>query len=290
MHRLLLILAISLLCLTCKKEERQPASTSGKPQLIPAPQKILKRQGTVNLGREFYLLTDVSDSASAAPTNYLKKELQKLVGDFVEVADRFTNKKYRQTISLLLEEEHSPEEGYELTITSSQINIIAADAAGLYHGSQTLLQLLRQFKEEDHHFQLPKMVIKDAPQHSLRGILVRGDTISQALIDNMARLKMNLLVLEDRWQISRPLQQRAARRLIYTTLISTLPNNIWVVKNPDDLHQRKRQSMPSELKGTVVTIEPTDPGQLIMAAEIGWNARLQTPAKKDLQSVKLLLK
>ncbi|HHL52612.1 MAG TPA: hypothetical protein ENJ39_04490, partial [Flammeovirgaceae bacterium] len=134
-HRLLLILTISLLCLTCKKEERQPASAPGKPQLIPVPRKILKRQGAVNLGREFYLLTDVSDSASAAPTNYLKKELQKLVGDFVEVADRFTNKKYRQTISLLLEEEHSPEQGYELTITSSQISIIAADAAGLYHGS-----------------------------------------------------------------------------------------------------------------------------------------------------------
>ncbi len=264
--------------------------TPGKPQLIPTPQKILKRQGTVSLSREFYLLTDVSDSASAAPTQYLKKELQKLVGDFVEVADRFTNKKYRQTISLLLEEEHAPAEGYELSITSSQITIIAADAAGLYHGCQTLLQLLRQFKEEDYHFQLPKMVIKDAPQHSLRGILVRGDTISRELIDNMARLKMNLLVLEGRWQINRVLQQTAARQLIYTTLISTLPNNIWVVKNPDDLLQRKRKSIPSELKGIVVTVEPTDPRQLIIAAEIGWNARLQSPAKKDLQAVKLLLK
>lgn len=96
-------------------------------------------------------------------------------------------------------------EGYELKITDAAVTITAATEAGLFYGSQSLLQLLGPWStagvELVGPWQVPTGTIVDKPRYAYRGVMV--DVVRSFLdkdemltiIEEMAALKLNKLHL-----------------------------------------------------------------------------------------------
>jgi len=88
-------------------------------------------------------------------------------------------------------------EAYKATATAAGIELTAGDEAGLFHGLQTLRQLLRQTGGR-----VPAFTIEDSPDFPRRGIMLdvsrckvpKMDTL-YAIVDLMAQLKLNQLQL-----------------------------------------------------------------------------------------------
>jgi len=88
-------------------------------------------------------------------------------------------------------------EGYALSVIDRGVLLAGADAAGIFHGAQTLTQLLRR----DGTLSLPGVRARDWPAYRLRGCHLylpgrKQFDFFRKLLDYLAALKYNLLVLE----------------------------------------------------------------------------------------------
>ena len=114
------------------------------------------------------------------------------------------------------------DEGYELIVRPDSVRIIAYHAAGLFHGAQTLRQLLPSEIESDiiigRPWGIPSLTIRDVPRFAWRGAMLdvarHFFTVREVeqYIDILAMYKMNRLHLhlsdDQGWRIeikSRPL-------------------------------------------------------------------------------------
>ena len=91
------------------------------------------------------------------------------------------------------------QQGYELSILGDGIRLVGHDEAGLFYGTQTLLQIARQ-----HHGRgrLPNLVVRDRPDLVHRGVQLdvsrrRIPTMEslKLLVERLAHLKVNQLQL-----------------------------------------------------------------------------------------------
>ncbi|MFL5562823.1 MAG: beta-N-acetylhexosaminidase [Gemmatimonadaceae bacterium] len=114
------------------------------------------------------------------------------------------------------------EEGYELTVTADSVRIVALRPAGLFHGVQTLRQLLpykieSEMDIERPSWNIPAVTISDQPRFVWRGAMLdvarHFFTVKEVeqFIDILALYKMNMLHLhladDQGWRIvidSRP--------------------------------------------------------------------------------------
>jgi hexosaminidase len=91
-----------------------------------------------------------------------------------------------------------PAESYTLTVDDGSARVTGADAAGLFRGIQTLLQLL---VEEDGAWMLAAAVVDDAPRFAYRGLMLDVARhffpvpVVEGVIDRLAALKGNHLHL-----------------------------------------------------------------------------------------------
>ncbi|MFL5631453.1 MAG: beta-N-acetylhexosaminidase [Gemmatimonadaceae bacterium] len=96
------------------------------------------------------------------------------------------------------------DEGYTLTVTADSVRLVANSPAGLFHGIQTIRQLLPQDIEsemgsERSTWQIPAQTIVDAPRFAWRGAMLdvarHFFTVKevQQYIDMLALYKMNVL-------------------------------------------------------------------------------------------------
>jgi hexosaminidase len=114
------------------------------------------------------------------------------------------------------------EEGYELIVRPDSVRLVARAAAGLFHGAQTLRQLLPPEIESDirmgRPWGIPALTIRDVPRFAWRGAMLdvarHFFTVNEVkqYIDILAMYKMNVLHLhltdDQGWRIeikSRPL-------------------------------------------------------------------------------------
>ena len=114
------------------------------------------------------------------------------------------------------------DEGYELVVRPDSIRVIARGGAGLFHGAQTLRQLLPPEVESDirigRPWGIPSLTIHDVPRFAWRGAMLdvarHFFTVNEVeqYIDILAMYKMNVLHLhladDQGWRIeirSRPL-------------------------------------------------------------------------------------
>ncbi len=94
--------------------------------------------------------------------------------------------------------EHVKSEGYRLSVTPRRAVIAASDAAGLFHGAQTLLQMVPARPEESG---IPCGTICDEPIHPFRGVhLYVPPKIEinyfKRLIEFLASCKLNKIIFE----------------------------------------------------------------------------------------------
>ncbi len=167
------------------------AQTTTEPPLIPKPVAVTMGQG------HFAVTSAVSitiDSKELKPEGaYLRDALAALLPEAPMLIPQRTVEGPVIALSLSTDSELPPE-GYQLRISPERVDLFAPDRAGLFHGVQTLIQLLPPKGMET---AIPCMNILDHPRFAWRGMHLDvcrhfwSVEFVKKYIDLLARYKMN---------------------------------------------------------------------------------------------------
>jgi hexosaminidase len=161
-------------------------AAAAHPALIPIPSSVEWRDGDFRLGAS----TAVEGKGDAAATAaYLSRALGLKEGTRGGPRIRL----------VLLSDKSFGDEAYRLIVKRKEVRIEASHPHGLFHGAQTLLQLVT--KDKAGKRTIPAVEINDAPRFRWRGLLVDvsrhffGKKTMFRIIDEMAAYKLNVLKL-----------------------------------------------------------------------------------------------
>jgi hexosaminidase len=201
-----------------------PRAAITSPQVIPAPASLaLRREAPFDLNRWTSIVVDGSNAEVTAIAQAFATLLRPSTG-FPLVVTSSVADSVPGNIHLRLATDRASlgEEGYDLTATSRAVTLIANRPAGLFHGIQTLRQLLPVDVESEIgvarvEWPIPALSIVDQPRFAWRGAMLdvarHFFTVRevQQYIDLLALYKLNVLHLhlsdDQGWRIeikSRP--------------------------------------------------------------------------------------
>ncbi len=177
------------------------AASGTVPPVIPLPREYHSLSGVFSLGPETRILA----RGGARPAGELLAEcLRKCSGYRLPVEDAAAGPARTNCIILNAQNSRIRDlEGYELKVGPEGIRVEAASPAGVFYGTQTLLQLLppEVFSKKpvpECRWQVAAIEVKDAPRFKWRGLLLDSarhffskDEIKQVL-DSMALHKLNM--------------------------------------------------------------------------------------------------
>lgn len=201
-HRhLIFIFSLALIISSC---DEVPSLAVDQPNahIIPAPEKLEKHPGAIELTNEF---TIAAAEELELPKEDLRTFLQKQA-NLKEVPSGAT------LIQLELNrQEEFQNEGYRLTIDQDEIKLTSNTEVGIHRGIASLKQLILLSKKAD-KYTLPMVTIEDAASFSHRGLLLDCSRhffevdVVKKYIDLLALYKMNTLhwhLTEDQgWRIA----------------------------------------------------------------------------------------
>ena len=179
-----------------------PAPTPA-PQLVPAPASLVMGQGTPFTIMASTGIVAQGDGA-AQVAEVLAAKLRPPTGFPLPIAQ---GNSVAPSIHLTVRDTPAlGEEGYTLTVASDGIQLVANRAAGLFHGVQTIRQLLPYAIESEmgvHRVEwtIPALTISDAPRFPWRGAMLdvarhfMTPKEVRQFIDLLALYKMNTLHL-----------------------------------------------------------------------------------------------
>ncbi|HWF02716.1 MAG TPA: family 20 glycosylhydrolase, partial [Candidatus Angelobacter sp.] len=187
------------------------------PAIIPLPQKMAMHEGVFKLRPETDILVD---DASMETGRFLANCVNKSTGYRLKprLQSRAKGQPTKGSIVLTTQGANTSlgTEGYELTVKPDSVFIRATDAAGVFYGVQTLLQMLppevfSTNRVRQVSWNLPCVEIEDQPRFQWRGLMLDVSrhfftkTEVEKLLDAMALHKMNVfhwhLVDDQGWRI-----------------------------------------------------------------------------------------
>jgi hexosaminidase len=188
----------------------QATSPTPLDRVIPAPASVAPGGSPYRITRGTHIHVDGSREARRV-AEYLAAVLRPSTGYRLPVSDHGAG-----GIRLRLAKGHFGAEGYRLDSGRKGVTITAAEPAGLFHGVQTLRQLLPAAVEEDTVQPGPWLVaggtITDSPRYGWRGAMLDVSrhffTVDQVkrYIDQLALYKINKLHLhlsdDQGWRIA----------------------------------------------------------------------------------------
>lgn len=194
---ILIFLLFPFICLLPWKSQATELFDIGL-NVIPYPQEV------VIAGENFYVskkvIIEIDKNASAEDRFTAEELVRNLKKDF-DIDALISTQASKGSIKLTRKgaEKRIGQEGYHLSVSSGQLLISASGSAGLFYGTQTLLQL---FEKEDNGFKIPGLKITDWPDIKKRA--VHYDTkhhqdkkeYVEGFIRDMAHYKINMLVWE----------------------------------------------------------------------------------------------
>lgn len=198
-----LCIGLLLIFVGCTSKNTQPAEL-GSLDLIPQPQLMEIGEGGFLLNSEVGILAEEPLRNEA---QLLQISIQSLTGMELELEQQ---KKQEQGtwITLKINPELSHPEAYRLRVNELGVEIEGATRQGLFHGIQTLLQML---PKTEGPVALLEVSIEDAPKFAHRGLLLDACRhfwpvpVVKKYIDLLAYYKMNVLhwhLTEDQgWRI-----------------------------------------------------------------------------------------
>ncbi len=177
--------------------------------LVPQPVRTECKAGTFELKPDTAILVEKESAAALGVGRLLSERIKRSVGLELRVSSVEGTAPVHNAILLRTKRAGNAvgAEGYTLEATEDGVVIAAGDGAGLFYGSQTLLQLLppQVFSPtnvlEQVKWVMPAMHIEDQPRFPWRGLLldVARHFFNQAevksFIDLMAQHKLNTLQL-----------------------------------------------------------------------------------------------
>jgi len=186
-----------------------PLTTLGAHQLVPVPVSVTPGTGApFTLTAATTITVPANDSAAARIGELLGMILRPSVGSPFPVVASAGGPPNGTIAFVLTPGSAMGDEGYDLTIDSTAVRITASAPAGLFHGMQTLRQLLPagvEAQQSAHHmvsaWTIPPGHIVDGPRFAWRGAMLdvarhffTVDEVEQ-YIDLLALYKLNILHL-----------------------------------------------------------------------------------------------
>ena len=160
--------------------------------LIPAPRSLIRGHGAYLVKHHHEPTVCDASGLAALAAEHIRSSLRHTL-KLTATLRRENFDKAAVDPFLLSLESGIQAQGYRLVITPRQVHLTFSDAAGAWHGAQTLRQLLRQFREA-----LPACTIEDHPDFATRGIMldISRDKVPTmetlyALVDQLAEWKIN---------------------------------------------------------------------------------------------------
>ena len=217
------VLTLALASAACRPASVPvPQPVTRPPQVVPAPASITPVGGApFNLARTSTIVVDAGNAEAAAIGEMLAELLRPPTGFPVTVSTASSGPG-----AIVLRLAGAPatvgDEGYQLSITSDSIRLVANRPAGLFHGIQTIRQLLPVQIESEmgvdrNTWEVPAQTITDWPRFAWRGAMLdvarHFFTVREVeqYIDLLALYKLNVLHLhlsdDQGWRIqlnSRP--------------------------------------------------------------------------------------
>lgn len=136
------------------------------PPLVPLPAEVKPTQESFVLDKN--LVLGIVDDGHVG--SLFGKELRQRIGEFTY------SDKPKATLMLVVDSQAGlPKEGYRLRITSKEVEIKGADAAGLFYGTRTFLQMLPPVGDpawKDGSETVAGVEITDAPRFAWRGMML----------------------------------------------------------------------------------------------------------------------
>ena len=183
--------------------------------IIPKPVKLVKEKGSFVLGPQTTLVYDQNDSRLDSTASLLMARLREVTGYPI---DEFSGSPKTGSIVLSVDPKKpgSRKEGYELSVTTTEVRITGFDEAGVFYGIQTLLQLLppaimSSMTVHGMEWTIPCVTIEDYPRFSWRGMHLDvgrhffSVSFIKKYLDLMAMYKLNVFhwhLTEDQgWRI-----------------------------------------------------------------------------------------
>ncbi|MBK6913333.1 MAG: family 20 glycosylhydrolase [Ignavibacteriales bacterium] len=188
------------------------------PTLIPIPTNYYYIDEEFKFNDCTAILIDKSDQESFLLASYLSEKISKSTGKSLAIIDKKGSGEQNNFIALLTDNSKSSlgDEGYELSVSNKVVFLSAYKPSGLFHGIQTIRQLLPPEIEklngsEIQNLSLPGIIILDKPKFPWRGMLLdccrhfMDKEFVKRYIDLLAYHKMNVLhwhLTEDQgWRI-----------------------------------------------------------------------------------------
>jgi hypothetical protein len=166
--------------------------------VIPYPREVVVSDEEFNLTAKLFV---VIDKTASADDQFTAEEIVRSLRDEYGIEASVTRQSSQGAITLTRKgaEKRTGEEGYNLTVSARGVVIKAGGSAGLFYGTQTLLQLIQK---NGHGFIIPGLRISDWPD--IRERAVHYDTkhhqdkkeYVRSFIRDMARYKINMIVWE----------------------------------------------------------------------------------------------
>lgn len=203
---------LSAVCgLSCRHES--------PPTVLPQPELEQSGSGApFVVGPRTQIVVPVEDPATSAIATTLQSFITRTSGAIPPIV-RTPVTDIPHVVLRLDDEVHLGPEGYELSVNSEEVRVTAEAAAGLFHGIETLRQLLPYWSEyraspfgERRTVEIPPLFIKDQPRYAWRGAMLDVArhflTVAEVerFIDILALLKLNRLHLhltdDQGWRIA----------------------------------------------------------------------------------------
>jgi hexosaminidase len=179
------------------------AAEPGRMAVIPAPAAMSLTTGSFQLGPDTVIFTD---AASHSCARMLSRALGASTGYDFKVLEGGKARNNAIVLTTGAALGGPGDEGYVLDVTPRRIAIRAAKPAGVFHGTQSLLQLLppevySPAVRTGVAWRVPCLRMEDSPRFAWRGVLVdisrhffpKADLFR--FLDSMAILKLNVLQL-----------------------------------------------------------------------------------------------
>ena len=204
-HQLKIILITGFLSLHVITKALTPSDLSGL-SIIPKPVSVTAASGSFSLKRSSIIFVSGQSAEVLNIGKYLAAKLSASTGYPMKVKV-LAGKQASGNIYLNLVKEDAQlgNEGYQLTVKSNMIRVVANKPSGLFNGIQTIRQLfpgkIESSSLQKGPWQVPAGTIRDYPEYSYRGVMLDvarhffqvADV--KRYIDLIAGYKMNVMHL-----------------------------------------------------------------------------------------------
>lgn len=166
----LLLLSLSLISPGCQ----QTKEVVNEYNIVPLPNQLTPQQGRFELSKNVKVVTAACSSEVKAIADSLIERLSLTSGIRLEQ----TNKEQADSPAItFVTREGMPQEGYQLTVTPTNVTLAASQPNGFFYGLQSIYQLLPpaiygKSKEKNAEWSLPAVEIEDAPRFPYRGLML----------------------------------------------------------------------------------------------------------------------